>query len=143
MANRGGGPTAVWGFAYDLHVTGRVTVEGALDIFYYDTPTTGLGSVYRDDFAGAEVAVLIHPLNCCDTGRLLPFVAVGIGKTTTDFTEIAANRYYRFGVGAAYQLDLRFGVRLELRDDYITRLYGGGSPAAHLPSVRASFVRRF
>ena len=36
------------------------------------------------------------------TGRMLPFVAAGIGQTTTDFTESAANPYYRLGAGISY-----------------------------------------
>jgi hypothetical protein len=145
IENQGGGATPVWNLAYDFHVTKRWTVEGALDIFY-DRFLTSPGdprSTSRDDYTGAELAIVFHPINCCETGRLLPFVTAGIGKTTTDFTEVPASVFYRFGAGLSYHINERFGLRAELRDERMTALDAWRSSAAHLPSIRVGIVRRF
>jgi hypothetical protein len=140
-----GGGTPVFSFSYQFHFTNHISAEGAFDIFYYRflTGPAGQQYVYRDDYAGAEAAVVYHFLGNRETGRCLPFVAAGIGKTTTDFTEIPATRYYRFGAGVSYHMTRSLGLRFEIRDERITGLYHPESPNAHLPSVRMGIVLRF
>jgi hypothetical protein len=59
---------------------------------------------------------------------MLPSVVAGIGKTTTDFTGIAAPPCYRLVVGIAHHLTDKFGFRLEARDEIISKLASSGSP---------------
>lgn len=140
-----GGGTPVLSFSYQFHFTNHISAEGAFDVFYYRflTGPAGQQYVYRDDYAGAEAAVVYHFLGNRETGRWLPFVAAGIGKTTTDFTEIPATCYYRFGAGVSYRMTRSLGLRFEIRDERITDLWQSGSPNAHLPSARVGIVLRF
>jgi hypothetical protein len=145
QADPGGGSTPVLSFSYQFHITDHISAEGALDFFYYKflTGPPNAQYTYKDDYAGAEAAVVYHLRPNRDTGRWLPFVAAGIGKTTTDFTEIAAHRYYRLGAGVAYNLTDRLGLRLEARDEIIQSLWANGSPKGNLPSLRCGIVYRF
>lgn len=141
----GGGATAVFSFSYRLHITRHVSAEGALDSFTYKFPTGAPGNSYgyRDGYLGAEAAVCYYFLSDREAGRLQPFVAAGIGKTTTDFTEIAAHPYYRLGIGASYFITEKYGVRVELRDEIVKSLYNAGNPNGNLPSIRFGVVYRF
>jgi len=145
QVNPDGGTTPVYSFSYRGHLTRNFSVEGALDFFYYKFGTGPLGdrTTFNDDYHGAEVALVYYVLPNCETGRLLPFVVAGIGKTTTDFTEIPAHPYYRFGAGFSYNLSEKWGMRFELRDEIIKSLYVHGSPTGNLPSARLGIVRRF
>lgn len=141
----GGGSTAVLSLSYRFHVTRHISAEGALDFFNYKfhTGPPDSQSIYKDDYHGVEAAVVYSFLSNRETGRLLPFIVAGIGKTTTDFTEIPAHPYYRLGMGIAYHFDDRLGMRVEVRDEIITRLYQSGNPMGNLPSVRCGIVFRF
>ena len=141
----GGGTTAVFSVSYRLHMTRYLSVEGAMDTFNYKFLSGPAGdlSTYKDDYHGVEAALICYFRPNRETGRVLPFIAAGIGKTTTDFTEIPSHPYYRLGAGVAYNLNERFGLRLELRDEIIKRLYQLGEPNGNLPSVRLGIVYRF
>jgi len=145
QVNPDGGMTPVYSFSYRGHITRHFTVEGALDFFYYKflTGPPNDRSVFNDDYHGAEAALVYYILPNSETGRLLPFVAAGIGKTTTDFTEIPAHPYYRFGAGFSYNLTEKWGLRFEVRNEIIKSLYINGSPTGNLPSARLGIVRRF
>lgn len=141
----GGGATAVFSFAYRFHITRHISAEGAIDYFNYKFPINHPNSrqTYNDDYLGAEAAIAYYFLDNRDTGRLLPFVVTGIGKTTTDFTEIPAQPYYRIGAGFQYNWSEKWGLRLEVRDEIIKKLHNYGKPNGHLPSVRLGIVFRF
>jgi hypothetical protein len=141
----GGGGTPVFSFSYQFHITRRISAEGALDVFYYKLPAGPIAnqSVYKDDYLGAEAAVVYHFRPNRQTGYWLPFVVAGIGKASTDFTEIAGNPYYRFGAGVSYNMTDRFGFRIEARDELIKSLYQSGNPDGNLPSLCFSIVYRF
>ncbi len=141
----GGGKTVVFSLSYQFHITRHFSAEGALDSFSYSFPTgpPDSPSIYRDGYLGAEAAVVYHFLPNRDTHRWLPFVVAGIGKTTTDFTEVAAHPYYRLGAGVSYHLTDRLGFRLEARDEIIAGLANYGSPRGNLPSIRCGIVYRF
>jgi hypothetical protein len=145
QVNPDGGATPVYSFSYRFHITRHFSAEGALDIFYYKFLTGPLNeqSVYKDDYLGAEAALVYYFFPNRETGRLLPFVAAGIGKTSTDFTEIAAHPYYRLGAGFSYNLTEKWGLRFELRDEIIKNLYINGNPTGNLPSARLGIVYRF
>ena len=145
QVNPGGGTTPVYSLSYRCHITRHFSAEGALDVFYYKFLTGPLNnqSIYKDGYLGAEAALVYYFLPNRETGRLLPFVAAGIGKTTTDFTEIPAHPYYRLGAGFSYNLTENWGLRFELRDEIIKSLYISGSPTGNLPSARFGIVRRF
>ncbi len=134
----GGGATAVFSFSYQFHISRHFSAEGALDGFTYQTRTG-----YKDGYLGAEAAAIYSFLNNRETGRWLPFVAAGIGKTTTDFTEIAADRYYRIGAGVAYHFTERIGLRIEIRDEIMKSLHYDSTSMVHLPSARCGIVYRF
>ena len=145
QADPGGGTTAVFGFSYRFHITRHISTEAALDFFKYKFPADpgDNQSTYTDDYQGAQVAIAYYPLNNRDTGRLLPFLVAGIGKTTTDFTEIPAHPYYRFGAGVQYNPAEKWGFRVEIRDEIIKSLNINGNPNGNLPSVRLAIVRKF
>ena len=145
QANPGGGSTAVFSFSYRFHITHHISAEGAFDFFNYKflTGTPDGQSIYKDDYHGAETAIAYYLLSNRETGRFLPFVVAGIGKTTTDFTEIPSHLYYRLGAGVAYHLNDWFGVQVEVRDEIITRLYQSGNPRGNLPSIRGGVIFRF
>jgi hypothetical protein len=126
-------PTPVVSFSYLYHITDHISAEGGLDIFFH----------YWDGYTGAEAAFVYHFREWRETGRWIPFVAVGIGKTTTDFTEIEASRYFRLGGGVSYHFTEKFGARIEVRDEIIDKLYSAQRSGANLPSVRAGLVYRF
>jgi hypothetical protein len=141
-----GGATAVYSFSYRGHITRHISAEGAIDIFYYKFLTGSSNSrqsIYKDDYVGAEAAIVYYFLPNREIDRLLPFVVGGIGKTSTDFTEIPAHPYYRFGAGFSYNLTEKWGLRFELRDEIIKSLYINGNPTGNLPSARLGIVRRF
>ena len=138
----GGGSTGVFSLSYTFHITRHFSAEGALDFFNYKIPGINSES-YNDDYHGAEAAVLYYFIHSRETRRLLPFVAAGIGKTTTDFTEIPAHIYYRLGAGIAYHLNSSLGLRMEARDEIIAELWTYGRPSGHLPSVRCGIAYRF
>lgn len=137
--------TPVFSFSYQFHFTKNASAEGALDCFTYRFLTGPLDqqSYYRDGYTGAAAALVYNFRDYHQVGKWIPFVSAGIGKTTTDFTEIRASVYYRFGSGVTYHFTEKYGIRLELRDEVITGLYANGSPRGNLPSVRAAIVRRF
>jgi hypothetical protein len=145
QVNPDGGTTPVYSFSYRCHITRHVSAEGALDVFYYKFLAGPMNdqTVYKDDYVGAEAALLYYFLPNRETNRLLPYVVAGIGKTSTDFTEIPGHPYYRFGAGFSYNLTGKWGLRFELRDEIVKSLYIYGNPTANLPSARLGIVRRF
>jgi len=123
--------------AYTRSLTNHLAVEGAFDVFYIE----------GDDFAGAQVAALYHFRPANETRRLIPYATVGIGKTSTDFTEIESQLVIRLGGGIKYYFGEHLGLRVEFRDEIIRT---GGSPYYPLPgspqhflSLRAGVVFRF
>ena len=145
QVNPDGGTTPVYSFSYRRHITRHFSAEGALDVFYYKflTGPSDNQSVYRDDYLGAEAALVYYFRANRETTGFLPFLVAGIGKTTTDFTEIPAHPYYRLGAGLSYNWTEKWGFRLEVRDEIINSLYIQGTPTGNLPSVRFGIVRRF
>lgn len=77
--------------AYTRHLTDHLAVEGAFELFY----------IRGDDFAGAQVAALYHFRPADETRRFIPYVTAGIGKTSTDFTEIEGQVVIRLGGGSS------------------------------------------
>jgi hypothetical protein len=127
------------------HIDEHVSVEGGFDLFWRRLVSgPEAQSVFWDDYAGAEISGLFHFRPSREERRWIPFVAAGIGATSTDFTEIAAHRYYRLGAGLSCHFNERYGIRFELRDEIIEGLGADlGDSKAHLPSLRAGFVLRF
>ncbi len=135
----------VFSFAYRLHATDHLAAEGALDFFTYTFPVgpPDQPSEYADGYSGAEIAVLYHFRNGRQARRWIPFAAIGVGRTTTDFTEIRGITYYRLGGGVSYNFSDRFGFRLEVRDEAIRDLPGSPRATANLPSIRCGLAFRF
>jgi hypothetical protein len=145
QVDSGSSATPVFGVSYLYHITDHVSAEGSLDLFFHKFLTGPVDSqeVFWDGYTGAEAALVYHFKDWRDTGRWIPFAVVGIGKTTTDFTEIQASRYIRLGGGVSYHFTEKLGGRVEIRDEIINKLYSAGGSNANLPSVRASIVYRF
>jgi hypothetical protein len=130
-------------FAYTRSLVAGVAVEGSLDVFFVTSP---MG--FRDDFGAAQIAAVYQFGSIGKTRRIIPYISAGVGKISTDFTEIPGEVVYRFGGGAKYYFSERapFGLRIELRDE-ITRRGGQGYPLTgarlSLVSLRAGFTCRF
>ena len=140
-----GGATVVLSFSYRIHITQHISAEGALDGFHYKQMTgpSDNRQVSYDGYLGAEAAVAYYFLPNRDMNRFLPFINVGIGKTTTDWTEIRAHPYYRFGGGFQYNMSDKWGLRTEIRNDLIKDLSTTGRQNGNLISARLGIVRRF
>jgi hypothetical protein len=145
VVNGGGGTTPVLSFSYRFHFTEHLSAEGALDVFTYKLKVgpPGQSSIFRDGYLGAEAAVAYDLRSNRQTKRWLPFMVAGLGRTTTDFTEIPSTLYLRLGIGASYHFSERVGVRMEIRDEIIRGLYSPGNPGGNLPSLRVGIVYRF
>ncbi|HKP72476.1 MAG TPA: outer membrane beta-barrel protein [Pyrinomonadaceae bacterium] len=130
--------------AYTRGLTDRVAVEGSLDGYYVKQP----GIARRDDYIDAQVAGLFHFAPMTATGRVIPYLTAGVGKVSTDPTEIPANVITRLGGGIKYYPSdsYNIGLRVELRDE-ITRRGGQGYPVPgndiNIISLRAGITFRF
>ncbi len=133
--------TQAFTLAYARELPWNLGLEGSLDIFYRRD----------DDFGDAVISVLYHfaPL---ETGRMTPYVVAGIGKVSTDFTEIPGQVMGRVGGGLKYNFFGRWGLRVEIRDEIVRGnsflvdpRYALANPHSwvHFPSVRAGIVYRF
>jgi hypothetical protein len=128
--------------SYDRQIVKGFAVEGSLDVFYIKN-----GSLNRDDFGAAQIAVVYHfgPLK---NRRVIPYVTAGIGRITTDFTEISSDVVYRIGGGIKYYFgkDSPFGLRVEVRDEITPQGHQAyplpGDPVS-LVSIRAGVTYRF
>jgi len=139
-----GGPetlgTRACTFSYSRNLPWRLAIEGSLDLFYVRHDDG-----FNDDFAGAALSVHYHLLEPTETGRLIPYVGAGIGKTTTDFTEIPAQKLARLLGGVKYHFSEGWGLQIEARDEIMK---GSGylvqpGPTINFPSLRVGIVRRF
>ncbi len=137
--------SSVFSLSYLFHFTDHIAAEGALDFFTYRflTGPSDQPYEYTDGYSGAEVAVVYNFRKSRQLRRWLPYVAAGVGKTTTDFTEIPGTPYYRFGAGVAYNFSDRLGTRIEFRNETIRGLGWGSGTDANLPSIRCGIVLRF
>ncbi len=145
VASSGGGITPVFSLSYRFHITDRFSAEGALDTFTYKYRVGPIGQQYdyRDGYLGAEAALVWHLRSNRGTNRWIPFVDAGIGRTTTDFTEIPAATFFRAGIGASYFFKEKYGIRVELRDEIVSRLYDSESRNVNIPNLRVGLVYRF
>ena len=101
--------------AYTRSLISGLAVEGSLDAFFAQNGTPP----FRDDFGSVEASLVYHFLPVKKTRTLIPYVTAGIGKVSTDFTEIPGEKIYRFGGGVKYYLSdgHRWGMRIEVRDE--------------------------
>jgi hypothetical protein len=137
-------PASAFSIGYTRSIVGGLAVEGSIDIFFVRN-----GSLAADDFTAAQAAISYHFRPVTKSRAVIPYVVAGIGKVTTDFTEIPADRVIRLGGGLKYYFgeNCPFGLRLELRDEIIA----GGSlsyyPVSGSPlqvvSLRAGISYRF
>ncbi len=127
-------------FSYARNLPWRLAIEGSLDLFYVRHDDG-----FDDDFAGAALSVHYHFLEPTETGRLIPYVGAGIGKTTTDFTEIPAQKLARLLGGVKYHFSDGWGLTVEVRDEIMEGSYYLVQPGKtiNFPSARVGIVRRF
>lgn len=129
--------------AYTRRIYAGLAAEGSLDVFFVKVPGFG-----KDDFGAAQIAVVYHFRSTSKNRSVIPYLTAGIGRITTDFTEIPSEPVYRLGGGVKYYFkeDSPFGLRIELRDE-ITRSGGQGYPLTgsrlSLVSLRAGLTWRF
>ena len=130
--------------AYTRGLTDRIAVEGSIDGYYVKQP----GISRRDDYLDAQVAGLFHFAPMTATKRVIPYLTAGVGKVSTDPSEIPANVITRLGGGIKYYPsdNYNIGLRVELRDE-ITRKGGQGYPVPgdeiNIVSLRAGITFRF
>ena len=128
--------------SYDRQIINGLAVEGSLDAFFIKN-----GSLNGDDFGAAQIAAVYH-FGSLKSHRVIPYVTAGIGRLSTDFTEIPSNVVYRFGGGIKYYFSKEspFGIRVELRDEITPQGHQRyplhGDPVS-LISVRAGVTYRF
>ena len=128
--------------SYARHIVKGLAVEGSLDVFFIKN-----GSLNRDDFGAAQIAVVYH-FGSLKSHRVIPYVTAGIGSLSTDFTEIPSDVVYRIGGGIKYffSKDSPFGLRVEVRDEITPQGHQRyplpGDPVS-LISVRAGVTYRF
>ena len=129
--------------AYTRRIFGGFAAEGSLDLFFVKNPDFG-----RDDFGAAQIAVVYHFRPTSKNRSVIPYLTAGVGRISTDFTEIPTDPVYRLGGGVKYYFneDYPFGLRIELRDE-ITRNGRQGYPLTgsrlSLVSLRAGVTYRF
>ena len=134
----------VFTVAYTRGLTDRIAVEGSLDGYYVKQP----GRSQRDDFLDVQVAGLFHFVPMTESKRVIPYLTAGVGRVTTDFTEIPAETIVRLGGGIKYYPsdNHNIGLRVEVRDE-ITSRGGQGYPVSgdriNIISLRAGVTFRF
>jgi len=129
--------------AYTRSIIKGLTVEGSLDGFFITTPLIG-----SDGYGAAQIGAVYNFRSNAASRRIIPYVSAGVGKVTTDFTEIPAEVVYRFGGGAKYYFteNSGWGIRVELRDEITSRgLQNYPLKGSHLSlvSLRAGVTYRF
>ena len=132
--------TKAFTFSYERILPRRFGIEGSLDLFWVRHDDG-----FNDDFGGATLSVHYHFLEPTETGKVVPYVGAGLGKTTTDFTEIPAQKLGRVLGGIKYHLSDGWGLKVEVRDEIMK---GSGyllepGRTINFPSVRVGIVRRF
>jgi hypothetical protein len=134
----------VFTVAYTRGLTDRIAVEGSLDGYYVKQP----GRSQRDDFLDVQVAGLFHFVPMTASKRVIPYLTAGVGRVSTDVTEIPAETITRLGGGIKYYPsdNHNVGIRVEVRDE-ITSRGGQGYPVSgdriNIISLRAGVTFRF
>ncbi|MDQ1523128.1 MAG: hypothetical protein QOE47_1052 [Pyrinomonadaceae bacterium] len=134
----------VFTVAYTRGLTDRIAVEGSIDGYYVKQP----GLSRRDDFLDVQVAGLFHFAPMTASKRVIPYLTAGVGRVSTDATEIPAETITRLGGGVKYypSENHNVGLRVEVRDE-ITRRGGQGYPVSgdriNIISIRAGVTFRF
>lgn len=134
----------VFTVAYTRGLTDRIAVEGSLDGYFVKQP----GVSRRDDYLDAQIAGLFHFAPMTATGRVIPYLTAGVGRVSTDPSEIPAETITRLGGGIKYYPsdNHNIGLRVEVRDE-ITRRGGQGYPVSgdriNIISLRAGVTFRF
>lgn len=130
-------------FAYTRSLPVGLAVEGSLDVFYVKNPPLKL-----DDYGAAQIAVLYHFGSVSKSHRVIPYITAGVGKVSTDYTEIPGEIIYKLGGGVKYYFseESPLGLRVEVRDE-ITRQGHQAYPLAgsrlSLVTLRAGVTYRF
>lgn len=128
--------------AYTRYLTGRLAVEGSLELFYVHVPNFGW-----DDYHGVQASVIYHLKSVSTDQRFIPYLTAGIGNTTTDFTEIPSEWVVRLGGGFKYFFgqSRRLGLRVEARNEIIGEDNTIFFPRTRInfPSARVGVIYRF
>ena len=113
---------------YSRMVTRTVAIEGGLDWFF----------LRGDGFSGFHVSAVYHFLSPIAPRQVIPFASVGIGNTSTDFTEIPMRTVYRVNAGMKYYVWPAVGIRVQLDDRIVHSVrdayFAGAANWAQLPS---------
>ena len=114
-------PATAFTVAYTRSLIGGLAAEGSFGAFFANNGTPP----FRDDFGSLEASAVYHFLPVKKTRTLIPYVAAGIGKVSTDFTEIPGEKIYKVagGVKCYFSDEHRWGLRIEVRDE-ITKTDG-------------------
>lgn len=136
-------PASAFSIAYTRSLIGGIAAEGSIDSFFVNN-----GSVPHDDYAAVEASLLYNFVSIKKSRTPIPYVTAGIGKVSTDFTEIPGEKIYRFGAGMKYFFSDKhdLGLRIEARDEVTTRGFQGYPvPGTRVKAitVRGGIVYRF
>jgi len=129
--------------SYTRSIIAGLAAEGSLDAFFVET-----ASIKSNDYTAAQVSLLYRFGSINKSHRVIPYITVGIGKITTDWTEILSDPIYKLGAGVEYYFSEQspLGLRVEVRDE-ITRKghqdYPLAGPRIFLVSLRAGVSYRF
>ena len=129
--------------AYTRTIFKGLAVEGSWDGFFVRTPNLG-----SDGYEAFQIGAAYNFRSNAASRRIIPYISAGVGKVTTDFTEIPAEVVYRFGGGAKYYFkeNSGWGIRVELRDEITSRglqNYPLKGSRLSLVSLRAGVTYRF
>src|SRR6185436_17347971 len=91
-------PASAFTFAYTRNLIGGLAAEASLGAFFVSNGTPA----FRDDYGSVDASVVYHFIPIRKSRTLIPYVTAGIGKVSTDFTEIPGEKIYRFGGGVKY-----------------------------------------
>ena len=129
--------------AYTRSIFKGLAVEGSLDGFFVKAP-----NLSSDGYEALQIGAAYNFRSNAASRRIIPYISAGVGKVTTDFTDIPAEVVYRFGGGAKYYFkeNSGWGIRVELRDEITSRglqNYPLKGSRLSLVSLRAGVTYRF
>ena len=123
--------------SYARNIGDHFAAEGSVETFY----------VRGDDVGGVQGSVLYHFTPSSGTRTLIPYVTVGVGTASTDFTEIQSDPLVKLGAGIKYHFGDHVGVRFEVRDEITEAAYNvadaPSSGPSHYVGARVGIVFRF
>ena len=129
-------PSRVGSLTYSRSVNDLFAIEGGFDWFF----------LRGDGFSGFEIAGVYHFRPAISTRKIIPFISLGVGNTSTDLTEIPARAVYHVRTGIKYYFFKPIGIRFEFEQRVLhtsrDAFFQGAGEWASLPSVAVGISLR-